>query len=114
MFLDIGIGRFRLVRECLGSFDVAVGPIRVGETLCADHPFGDVVGASGGLAAHAHHPGSVGIFILDGKMIEDIAERRSRADFPAAHAHAVFRMRPYGPVDDVQIVHMLFHDVIPG
>ncbi len=112
MFLDIGIGIFRLIGEGLGSLDGAVSAVRVGKAFCADHPFRDVVAASGCLSTHAHHPRSIGIPILDGKMIEDIAERRRSPDLTATHAHAFIGMSAYGPVDDIQVVDMLLHDVI--
>src|SRR5690606_14035851 len=94
--------------------------------LGAHDVFRDAVPASGDMAALAEHAGTIGVFELDGVMIEDLAVLLAGSDLAAAHAPAAHRMNdrcPAGgivwlalhdPLDDVKVVDVLFADVISG
>jgi hypothetical protein len=47
-------------------------------------------------------------------VIEDVAPFRTGADLSSAHPVREHRMRAHRPVDDVDVVHVLFDDVIAG
>src|SRR5207249_5264671 len=74
--------------------------------------FGDTVGATFDLPAHAEDVHVVGILVVAGEVIEDVAELRRGADLPAAHADNLERMRADGPVTDVEVVDVLFADMV--
>src|SRR5207249_1091023 len=74
---------------------------------------GDIAVAALDLAALALHVDAVGILVVDGEVIEDVAELGAGADLAAAQADAADGMAvAQGPVDDVEVVDVLLADVV--
>ncbi len=82
--------------------------------LRADDSLLHALGASLGLPTHARHAHTVRILVLHEEVVEDIAELGGNSNLASAHAHHIPRQRPHGPVDDVDVVHVLLDDVIAG
>src|ERR1019366_666921 len=81
--------------------------------------FGDAAVATLNLPAHAQDVHVIRIGVVDREVIEDIAELRPGANLSAAHAEAAGRMAiargtAERPVDDIEVVDVLFTDVIAG
>src|SRR5262249_14578569 len=66
------------------------------------------------LARHAHRVHAIVKLIVNRKMIEDVAVFRAGPHLASTHAHGTHRMALRGPIDYVQIVHMLFDNMIAG
>ena len=82
-------------------------PLRAGD------PFADDVFAIVDLPALAEHRDAVGVFVLDGEVIEDVAVALAAAGLPAADAGDGFhRVRADDPIHDVEVVDVLLDDVI--
>ena len=79
--------------------------------LCGD-VLTDVVGTAVDLAAHAQHTGAVLVLELDAEVIEDLAEVGVDAHLAATHADGLHRVPLQGPVGDVDVVDVLFDDVV--
>ena len=78
----------------------------------ASDRLGDVARCAHGLPAHAQHMDVVWIFVIDGEVVEDVAELGFGAHLSAPHAGAADGMGPDRPVAHVEIVNVLFTDVI--
>jgi len=58
---------------------------------------------------------AIGVFVIDGEVIIDVAELRPSANLPAAHANRANRMAvAQRPVDHIEIMDVLFADVVAG
>ena len=82
------------------------GAARAGDGLA------DVAGATLDLPAHAQAADAVGVFVLHREVVVDVTELRPGPRLPAAHAHALDRVRLQGPVDHVQVVDVLLANVV--
>ena len=87
---------------------------RVGRASGAGETLADPRAGSLDLAAHAHHARAVRVFEIDGEVVEDVAVLRIGALLPAADADRSDRMAAHHPVGDVDVVHVLFDDVVAG
>src|SRR5579875_2801829 len=80
-------------------------------SLGADQVFSNFVGAAADLATHAQGMDTFGIFVIDGEEIVDgtiaLVARHS-----VAHANRLDRMRTESPVKHIEIVNVLFDDVV--
>src|SRR5690349_9652271 len=120
MFLLVGIAvADGVIGGCGGGF--------VFEGFFAFDPGGGIAGAFGAddafadtrfgavdLAAHAHHSRAVRIFVLNGEVVVYVTIGGIGADLAAAHAVGADGVGVHGPVDDVDVMDMLFDDVIAG
>jgi len=86
----------------------------IGLALRAMGVFGKRIPTAGRLSAVAEHFDAVGEGELDGMVIEDLANVFPDAHLPAAHALGFDRMSLGDPIADVDVMHMLFDDVIAG
>ena len=64
------------------------------------------------MTALAVENGSVGVFELHKMVVEDLTVILSLPDFTAAHALGLDGVSAFEPVDDVDVVDVLFGDVV--
>src|SRR5262249_13006080 len=74
----------------------------------------NVFGATWDLPAHAHHMDIVGVFVVNGEMVVDVAELRAGALLPTAHADRADGVGVQRPVDHVEVMDVLLDDVVAG
>ena len=74
--------------------------------------FADTVPATLHVATLAEQLESIGIGVLDHVMIEDLSVVDARADFAASLSLCLDGMVLNQPIDDVQIVYVLFVDMV--
>ena len=80
--------------------------------LGALHVLGDAVPAAADVAALAEHIATVAVFVLDGMMVINLAVVDACTNLAAAQSLATRRMSALDPVDNVEIVDVLFIDVV--
>ena len=112
VFLLVGV--FALAVEAPGGGVVAMDGVAVnlGGSFTAVGVFGDAVPATSLVAALAEHFGSVGVFEFDAVVVKDFTGVGTDADFGAAHAVGFDGVAAFEPVDDVEVVDVLFDDVV--
>src|SRR5256884_9045426 len=93
-------------RSTLFPYTTLFRSFRSGEAL------GNVVGAIRHLPAEAGHVVVVGVLVIHGEVIVDVAVDRISADLSAAVARGFDGVRAKSPIRDVEVVHMLFDDVV--
>ena len=94
----------------VGTVDLRTADVSV--ALGAVRVLGHAVPTAADVAALAEHLGAVGIGVFQEVMIEDLAEFLARADLAASLAVAVRRRPAHQPVADVQVVDVLFADMV--
>src|SRR5439155_13789300 len=98
---ELSVSRFDVIRA-------------VARTLRAHHCLADFALAAIHLPALAEHSGATGVLELDGEMVVDVTLGRTGPRLASTQCQRLDGMVVERPVDDVQVVHMLFDDVIPG
>src|SRR5215471_2734872 len=88
--------------------------MQLGFSLRAQRVLGDIGPAAGDLPALAEHTRAVGVFEFDKMMIVNLPVALGIADLPATHALRADRMPVFDPVAHVDVVDVLFDDVIAG
>ena len=71
-----------------------------------------LIGAAGPVAALADHAAAVGVGVLHGVVVEDLAVFFPIADVPAAEAYRLDWMGLLDPVAHVKVVDVLLVDVV--
>lgn len=112
VFLLVGV--FALSIESPGGGVVAVDGVSVnlGGAFAAVGVFGDAVPATALVATLAEHFGAIGVFEFDAVVVKNFAGVGADADFGAAHAVGFDGVAVFEPVDDVEVVDVLFDDVV--
>ena len=88
--------------------------VAIAGTLGADHRFLDLAIAIIHLPALAEHPDTVFILVLDRKMVVNMAVILIGAGLATAQAVSADRVTLEHPVDDVEIVDVLFDNMVSG
>src|SRR5207248_11135019 len=78
----------------------------------ADGPLPDARRRAVLLAAHAPQAGAVGELVLHREMVEDVPVRGVRTPLTAAHRDGFDGVRPECPVRHVDVVDVLFDDMV--
>ena len=103
-------------RETPGLFAIiAVQGMRSADAapaLGALHVLGDAVPAATDVAALAEHVAAVGVFVLDGVVVENLAVVDAGANLAAAQPLATHRVSALDPVDDIEVMDVLLVDVV--
>ena len=84
----------------------------IGAAFGADGVFADAAPAAWLLAALAEEDGAIGVFELAGEVIVDFAVIGAGGDFSTAHPASFDGVAFFDPVNDIDIVDVLFGDVI--
>ena len=113
VLLDVGVDFVRDTDATLVPAAEAISatvPFAVG----ADDCLRDVAGAAGDLAAHGEHMHPVGVLIINREVVIALAALglTIRDRLTAAHADGFDRVTAQCPAGHVEVVHMLFGDVI--
>src|SRR5207249_9857686 len=84
----------------------------VAETFRSGHMLGNIAPTTIDMAAATEAAGAVRVFKFDGVVIEDFAVVRTFAHLDTAHALGADGVALLDPIDHVEIVNVLFTDVI--
>ena len=99
---------------CVLARDRKAIAIRVPLAVGTVDMLADIVDAAVDLPAFGEQLRAARVFKLHAVVVEDVTKLRVGADLTAAHAARLQRVALHRPVDDVEVVHVLLHDVIPG
>src|SRR5206468_1135175 len=94
--------------------DVVAVSVKIAGAFSPDRELGYVLLAAVDLPAKTHDMHAARVFIIDREMIEDVAVFRSRPNLPAAHANGGYGVLADHPVHDVQVMHVLFANMVAG
>src|SRR3990172_2672559 len=115
MFLKIRIYLFVGKLPVLFPFDYVLPAVfQQNVPLRPDQCLGDTFFTSINLPCHAQHMDFIRIFVVDGEVIENLAVFRGGSYLSSPHSNGSNRVTLSGPIDYVQIMDMLFDDVITG
>src|SRR5690606_24803222 len=88
--------------------------MQLGHTLRANDPVRDTVGRPLHLAAFGLDHDTARVLILDAEVVVDVAVGWIHADEAPAHGNGALGQRLHHPIDHIQIVDELLHDMIAG
>src|SRR5690606_16047547 len=114
MLIHVGLTLFVLlvVLPGVGSFNNTVG---IAGTLCTYQTFANAAETTVfPLATHAGYAGTIGVLELDAEVIENIAVLGSVTHLATAGSYALLWRATHSPVNHVNIVYVLLHNVIAG
>jgi hypothetical protein len=113
VLLLIGIDLFIAAEApCIGAGDADDMSADIGVAFGADTMLGDAAPSAADMAALAEHTGAILEFVLAGVMIVNLAEFFAGADLATAHAMDTDGVIVLDPTTDIQVVDVLFVDVI--